>query len=406
MVGLPASEILGAADETLYAEGAVHIREVESRVLQGETVEEEHSRTVNGSRATFHDIRTPLIDGNGRISGIIGISRDVTELRSATVKHSVLSPRFVAKSTRRVVESALLVAQRDCVVLLLGESGSGKDWFARYIHEHSRRSSGPFFTVNCAAISSELAESELFGHERGSFTGAGRRKRGLLELAEGGTLLLNEIGEMPLSLQSKLLTFLDTRSFTRLGGEELVKVDARLLVATNRNLAAEVENGGFRQDLYYRLNVFPILVPPLRERPEDLPLLIEEILAKLTADLQVTAPVKIGPSAMEALSRYQWPGNIRELRNVIERALIVSQGGVIGLDFLQLDRKEMGQWLWATSFPPDVSFNTLLRNLKVALIDEALQRSGGRRAEAARMLGMTRDALKKQMKTLGMLECK
>jgi PAS domain S-box-containing protein len=402
LVGLSATALLGETDERVYGNDATHIRDVEARVLQGESVEEEHTRTVNGSRTTFHDIRTPLTDGQGNIIGVIGISRDVTERKGAGSRPCSASQPFVAKSTKQLQEKALLAAQRDCVVLLLGESGSGKDWFARYIHDHSARSGSPFFSVNCAAIPSELAESELFGHERGAYTGAGRRKRGLLELAEGGSLLLNEIGDMPLPLQSKLLTFLDTRSFTRLGGEDVVKVNARLLVATNRDLEAEVETGSFRRDLFYRLNVFSLTVPPLRERVEDMPLLVQEFLDMLANDMQIKDPIRIDGSALEALKRYPWPGNVRELRNVLERALILSEGNVVGIDCLQIDKKLMGDWRWSTSFPPAMSFNGVLAHLKRALVEEALARAGGKRIEAAHMLGMTRDALKKQMKTLGM----
>jgi PAS domain S-box-containing protein len=401
LLGLSALALVGETDERLYGNDAMHISEVESRVLQGESVEEEHTRTVNGSRTTFHDIRTPLTDGKGDIIGVIGISRDVTERKDVGLRPSRSLP-FEAKATKHLLERALLAAQRDCVVLLLGESGSGKDWFARLIHDHSARSGGPFFSVNCAAIPSELAESELFGHERGAYTGAGRRKRGLLELAEGGSLLLNEIGDMPLPLQSKLLTFLDTRSFTRIGGEEVVKVNARLLVATNRDLEREVESGAFRNDLFYRVNVFSMQVPPLRERVEDIPLLIEEILKMLVSDMQIKEPIRIEDSALEALKRYRWPGNIRELRNVLERALILSGGKVIGMEWLQTDKKPMSEWTWSTSFPPPLAFNNLLVELKRSLIEQALVRSRGKRIEAAQMLGMTRDALKKQMKTLGM----
>ncbi len=402
LVGLSALTLVGETDTRVYGNDATHIKEVEARVLQGESVEEEHTRTVNGSRTTFHDIRTPLTDGQGNIIGVIGISRDVTERKGTGSRTSSASQPCVAKSTKQVVERALLAAQRDCVVVLLGESGSGKDWFAQYIHDHSARSGGPFFSVNCAAIPAELAESELFGHERGAYTGAGRRKRGLLEMAEGGSLLLNEIGDMPLPLQAKLLTFLDTRSFTRLGGEELVRVNARLLVATNRDLEAEVERGCFRRDLFYRINVFSLTVPPLRERVEDMPLLVREILDMLVNDLQIKEPIQIDEFALAALQRYPWPGNIRELRNVLERALILSEGKVVGLECLQIDKKFVGDWSWSTSFPPPMPFNSVLSQLKRALIEEALVRSGGKRIEAAEMLGMTRDALKKQMKTLGM----
>ncbi len=404
LVGLSSSALKGGGDDRLFGpEAAAHIREVEKRVLRGERVAEEHTRPIHGSPATFHDIRTPLMDGKGDIIGIIGLSRDVTELKGTTVTHTADPQGYLAASTRVAMERALLAAERDCVVLLLGESGSGKDWFARFIHDHSPRASGPFFSLNCAAIARELAESELFGHERGAFTGAGRRKRGLLELAEGGTLLLNEIGEMVPALQSKLLTFLDTMSFTRLGGEETIKVNARLLVATNRDLAGDVEQGVFRQDLYYRVNVFTLHVPPLRERAEDIPAMAERILSHLMADIPVGRQVRIDPAALDALVKYQWRGNVRELRNVLERALILSPGDVLTAEALQIDAGHVGAWQWSVSFPPATSFNELLADLKASLIREALDRSGGKRIEAARMLGMTRDSFKKQMKTLGLL---
>ena len=178
--------------------------------------------------------------------------------------------------------------QAQCSVLLLGESGTGKDYLARFIHNHSSRAEGPFFAINCAAVSPELAESELFGHESGAFTGARGRKRGLLELAQQGTLLLNEIGELLPALQAKLLTFLDTRSFTRVGGEVNVSVDARLIAATNRDLEKEVSEGRFRNDLFYRLNVLSIRVPALRERIEDIPILAREIIALLVAEMDLS----------------------------------------------------------------------------------------------------------------------
>ena len=182
---------------------------------------------------------------------------------------------------------------------------------ARFIHDNSRRASGPFVAINCAAIPPELAESELFGHEAGAFTGAKRRKRGLLELAEGGTLLLNEIGELPLHLQAKLLTFLDTRSFTRVGGEKSVTVSARLIAATNRHLEEEVAKGRFRHDLYYRLNVLSIRVPPLKERIEDIPALVRQIISHLDQELQLPRVPSISAPDMAKLSRTKWPGNVR-----------------------------------------------------------------------------------------------
>ena len=218
------------------------------------------------------------------------------------------------------------------VILLLGESGAGKDYLAKYIHERSNYSSGSYFSINCAAVPLELAESELFGHEAGAFTGAGRRKRGLLELAEGGTLLLNEVGELSPALQAKFLTFLDTRTFTRVGGQQNIRVNARILAATNRDLQHEISIGRFRADLYYRLNVFSIRVPPLRERIEDLPILVAELLSILAKELQMSFSPELTVGEMAKLYNYHWPGNIRELRNVLERAVILSGGGTIKVD--------------------------------------------------------------------------
>ncbi len=275
LVGRPASEIIGnTADDLFGAEVGKHLQEVDLRVLAGETVEEELTRAVNGIPCTFHDVRFPLRNVEGEIIGMCGISRNITERKQVNQAIRPTTVDYPSEAMRATLFRARYVAATDSVVLLQGESGSGKDFLARYIHVHSKRNRGPFFAINCAALSHELAESELFGHEPGAFTGARGRKRGLLELAEGGTLLLNEIGELSLLLQSKLLTFLDTRSFTRVGGEKTVTVNARLIAATHRDLKEEVAARRFLSALYYRLDVFAIHVPPLRKRLEDVPLLV------------------------------------------------------------------------------------------------------------------------------------
>jgi DNA-binding NtrC family response regulator len=300
---------------------------------------------------------------------------------------------------RSTLQTARQAAAGDSVVLLLGESGTGKDYLARFIHNHSSRADGPFFAVNCAAVSSELAESELFGHEPGAFTGARGRKRGLLELAERGTLLLNEIGELSLALQAKLLTFLDTRSFTRVGGEVSVSVDARLIAATNRDLKKEVAEGGFRADLFYRLSVLPIRVPLLCERAQDIPILTREIITQLVAEMDLSHIPEVDSASMTALTNYSWPGNVRELRNVIERSLMLVSGGTITIAALDLtDCRE--DWLCRLRFPESRSLNEVLEEAKRAMIVEALRRSGGKRQDAARLLGISRNALFHHMKSL------
>ena len=252
----PESQIVGRTDAELFGKDSTEIlAEVDQRVLKGETVEQEHTRLIKGVQRTFLDTKVPMRNSQGKITGIIGISREITDRkRGESVAPIVSGCR--SSAMRVTLRSARLAAQTDSIVLLTGESGAGKDHIARYIHDNSKRSHGPFFSINCAAVSPELAESELFGYESGAFTGSKGPKRGLLELAEGGTILLNEIGELSLSLQAKLLSFLDTRQFTRVGGVKLFTVNARLIAATNRNLEKEVRLNRFRADLFLSIGCF------------------------------------------------------------------------------------------------------------------------------------------------------
>jgi PAS domain S-box-containing protein len=406
LFGLPASKIAGMRHEDLFGEeSAAPVGELNARVLQGETIEGEHTRTVNGVPMTFLETRSPLRDDAGEIVGIFTVSRDITERRR--VEFSPLEPddAYPSEAMRTTLTLARAAAQQDSTILLLGESGSGKDYLARHIHKISRRAGGPYFSVNCAAIAPQLAESELFGHEKGSFTGAQSRKRGLLELAEGGTLLLNEIGELSLLLQAKLLTFLDTKKFTRVGGEKEISVDARLIAATNRDLQKEVEAGRFRNDLFYRINVMSITVPPLRQRPEDLPILTREILSKLRAESRLAIPTSVDTAAIERLKNYDWPGNVRELRNVLERAAILSNGGAIELAGLKLhvDKGTPNQeWSFTTTFPFDGTLQDVADELTKSLLVEALRLSGGNKKKAAQTLGIARDSLYRFLKKFGM----
>ncbi len=318
---------------------------------------------------------------------------------------------------REALAHARRAAASECNVLLLGESGVGKDHLAKWLHAHSRRAPGPYFAVNCAAVSSELAESELFGHEPGAFTSARGRKRGLVELADKGTLLLNEVGELDLGLQAKLLSFLDTKTFVRVGGEHSIQIDVRILAATNRNLAEEVAAGRFRSDLYYRLNVFPIHVPPLRERQGDLPKLARTLLDTLSRELGDASCPSISPEAVAALEAYGWPGNIRELRNALERAAISCQGGEVRPEHLHLGEPRPrtlpapadasppppGDWQLTLAFPESEGFHEVLKRVARALVQEALRR-GRTRQDAARLLGISRHALAHQLKALGLEE--
>jgi PAS domain S-box-containing protein len=340
LYGKKSSELIGLRDEDLLRQEDVeHIKELEWRVLQGESIEEQRSRSINGADLTFLDLRVPLRGASGEIVGICGFSRDITDRQSIS-----LEPRSVAyapscQALDGYLEQIRVAAEARSTVLLLGESGSGKDYFARHIHDHSSRSAGPFYAINCAALPEDLLESELFGYEEGAFSEAKKRKRGQLELAEGGTILLNEIGELPLPLQSKLLTFLDNKEFMKLGGEKLTRVDIRLIAATNRDLEQEVKEGRFRQDLFYRINVMSVVVPPLRERREEIPALVHRLLTPYCEELGLAAPPTIDHATMALLQNYDWPGNVRELRNVLERAMILGRGKELDVSFLKFQSK-------------------------------------------------------------------
>ena len=240
------------------------------------------------------------------------------------------APQLVGEdpSLRKVFGSLQRAAATDTTVLLEGESGTGKELFARSLHALSPRADAPFVAINCAAIPETLLETELFGHEKGAFTGAVARKPGKFEMAHRGTLFLDEIGDLPLSLQAKILRALEERRFERVGGTALVQVDVRLVAATNRGLRAQVAARNFREDLYFRLSVFPITVPPLRERPGDIPLLARYFIDRFCRDMK-KAPIALAPAAVDQLVAYRWPGNVRELQNCIERAVILADGDTI-----------------------------------------------------------------------------
>ena len=301
---------------------------------------------------------------------------------------------------RQVFESVAAAAPTDSTVLICGETGTGKELIARAVHAMSPRSAGPFVKLNCAAIPASLVESELFGHEKGAFTGAVARRIGRFELAQGGTLFLDEIGELPLELQPKLLTVLQEREFERVGGTKTLQTDARLVAATNVNLAEQIVDGSFRADLYYRLNVFPVLVPPLRERREDIPLLVAHFVQKYACRIGKRID-GVAPAAMQAFTEYPWPGNVRELEHFIERSVILSRGGELEPPRAELAPASssptpvVGGSVAAAQTRKDAEREHVLRTLK-----EARWVIGGREGAAAR-LGMKRTTLQSLVKRLG-----
>jgi transcriptional regulator with GAF, ATPase, and Fis domain len=291
------------------------------------------------------------------------------------------------------------IARADATVLLRGESGTGKELAARAIHQNGARASRPFVAINCAAITETLLESELFGHERGAFTGAAGLKHGKLELADGGTVLLDEIGELPLSLQAKLLRVLQEREFERVGGTRRLRVDFRLVAATNRDLEQAIKSGGFREDLYYRIAVVTLTIPPLRDRPEDILALASHFVRLHTKRARRTVS-GFSPEALECLTQYPWPGNVRELDNAIEHAIVLGSTETILREDLPSALLERA----SAAAPRPTGYHDAVREAKTRLIQSALERSGGNCAAAARMLDLDRNYLHRLIRNLRLHE--
>lgn len=317
-----------------------------------------------------------------------------------------LTPDFFGRSAKiqKLVHSVEKLAKSpDTTILLEGESGTGKEVFAKYIHQKSPRNNAPFITINCATIPKELAESELFGHEKGAFTGASQKtKLGKFELANNGTLLLDEIGELSLDLQVKLLRVLQERKFYRLGGEKEISVNVRVLAATNRNLEEEVNKGNFREDLFYRLNVGYVYIPPLRERKEDILFLAYSFLNEFGNKFEKKI-IGFEPSALDLLKEYPWKGNIRELKNVIERVTILLEDDEVKEKYLQFLKPSINEYnlseeKFILKIPPKgVSIDIVLRKL----IEDTLKITNGNQVKAAKILGLTRSKLRYRMEQLG-----
>ena len=299
----------------------------------------------------------------------------------------------------KLLETVAQVAPTEATVLITGNSGTGKEMLAGALHFNSHRKEGPFVKINCAAITETLLESELFGHEKGAFTGAHRRKEGKFRQAHGGSLFLDEISEMSFAMQVKLLRVLQEREITRVGGDDVVKVDVRVIAATNRDLLQETQAGRFREDLFYRLNVVTLEIPPLKERKEDIPLLAEHFL-RVFAEKNRKEIKGFTPQAMDRLLRYEWPGNVRELMNAVERGVVLSLSNYLDVSDLPLVADEAPS-AGETGAPGSFQTDLPLDEVEKATILQTLESTGGNKSETARRLGITRRTLHKKLKKYG-----
>jgi len=329
------------------------------------------------------------------------LSKENQLLKSKSAQVHQINGNSIA--IQKLTEQIRIVAPTQASVLITGENGTGKELVAHSIHRLSDRASRPLIEVNCAAIPEELIESELFGHEKGAFTGATERKKGKFDLANEGTLLLDEIGDMSLKTQSKILRILQERRFERVGGSKTIMVDVRVLAATNKDLEKEIREGRFREDLYYRLNVIPIHVPPLRDRPEDIQLLAEEFLHEYAIS-SGSRPKRLTSKGIDLLTHYQWPGNVRELKNLMERVAILSPDEVISDDLIERFIRRGDSYLPGKTSLDAPTLKEARQDFERAYIAKRLAEHGGNVSQTAAAIGLERSHLHKKMKALGLTE--
>ena len=378
-----------------FKDGNWHVKDLESRngiFVNGLPVEE--SMVVLKDVITVGPVEFQIVE---RASESITQDSKKEPSQTKTLTYSA-SQLLLGKSKviQNVITNIRKVGEQDIAVLIQGETGTGKELTARAIHSSSKRKYHPFVPINCGAIPSELIESEFFGHEKGSFTGAVDEKAGHFEMASGGTLFLDEIGDLPLMAQTALLRVLETGKIRRVGGEEELSVDVRVLAATHKDLKKMVDEKTFREDLFHRLSVFEIYMPPLRERKEDLKIISEHILSTLTL-AQGRGEYKISKEAYKSIEEYSWPGNIRELKNVLERAVILAEDHVIAPELLSLNNQQVrGVGSLSDLFPVDEDLPTLSdfeNQMAVLLVEEAIKRSGGNKSQAAQLINISRNHL-------------
>lgn len=429
MVGYSLDEMIGKSQHELIHHSkqdgqAFPAKEcfIYAAIMDGEVhhVEDEFFWRKDGSCFPVEYSSTPIRDESGALKGAVVSFQDITRRRGAEeglvfaikelkelkdrlelenkylqqeikLEHNFEEIISQSKVFRKILNQLEQVAVTDATVLILGESGTGKELVARAVHNVSKRKDRTLVKLNCAALPASLIESELFGHEKGAFTGALAKKMGRFELADGGTIFLDEIGEMPLELQPKLLRVIQEGEFERLGDTVTRKVDVRIIAATNRNIEEEVEKGKFREDLYYRLNVFPLMIPPLRDRIEDIPLLTGHFLRKYTAAFGKSID-SISKPSLDALSTYSWPGNVRELENVVERAVIINTGRKLDL-IGSIPAKK------ASKKDELMTLEESERRLIIRTLEKTYWRVSGEKG-AAKLLGIKRTTLEARMKKL------
>jgi PAS domain S-box-containing protein len=391
-----------AADMSGFLARALRKREVVS-IPHGLVI-----RAADGVERQVCGSIAPMKDGANRMNGaVIAFGRSPVWPKPSN--GSAPSPAQSAHGAQtiaasRSMQELLTFASRVAAsgvssILLLGESGVGKDVIARFLHEHSKRKDHPFIAVNCAAIPDTLIESEIFGYEKGAFTDARSQKKGVLDLANGGTVFLDEIGELQPQLQAKLLRVLEDQTFRRLGGTQDISVDLRIITATNRDLAAAVRDKSFREDLYYRLNVIQLWIPPIRERPDDVLPLLEHFIRLYNAKFQCNIQ-GISEEAKTLLVAHSWPGNVREIRNVVERAMVLEDSGVITPASLALGQGAI--YPAHVSPPPLAAGESSLEDVERAMLESALEKCSGNQTRAAKMLGVSRDTLRYRIKKFGL----
>ncbi len=378
------------------------LREIKKRTPQTEVIMLTAEGSISGAVEAVKEGAFSYLVKPADVEDLISNIKKAAELSKVKAENEVLKGQIatladgrefigISQVAEELRQRAQIVGKTDSAVLITGETGTGKEVLANMIHRCSNRADKPFICVNCGALNENLIESELFGSEKGAYTGAGSQRKGRFEIANGGTIFFDEIGELSLNMQTRLLRVLQEKSFERVGGNETIKSDFRLITATNRNLKQEVADGRFRADLYYRINIIPIEIPPLRERPEDISALCQNFLESYSREMNKNVQT-IDGETIKALQKYNWPGNVRELRNVVERMVVLSHDGMLDLDALPEEIREM-----PAGDKPEEALRTQMKAFEKEYIIKIMNKHGGNVAKAAEEMQIARKNLYKKL---------